>query len=701
MTAFDPNQASPQGGVLPAQEGVMLQRGGEELALTRVGDRFTVRLVDVTTAESLATDIGAVATLFIPTVRLMQIQVEPEQLEAAIAAVRDSSQVVFASHVYSLANSPQTLVYLTDELTVQFVNDLNMETVRAIATSLGLQGLKPVAGIPQTFVFQVTTQATANPIKLANQLMRMPDVLVAEPNVAIESQVLYRPRDPEYGRQWYLNNTGGVQIVPEAHISVEPAWDVTRGVRSVVVAITDDGFDLNHPDLQGTGKVVAPRDLKGKDDLPLPEQAHENHGTACAGVAIAEENNVGIVGVAPGCSVMPLRTTGFLDDQAIEDLFSWAIDKGASVISCSWGASAIYFSLSLRQRAVITRAATQGRNGRGCVVLFAAGNANRPISGTINERGWDRNVLSGSTNWLNGYAVHPDVIAVSASTSLGKKSAYSNWGEAISVCAPSNNAQPGVWLPQTGYVFTAPQIQGTLSGQGVVTSDRLEPEGYNPRGGYTNNFGGTSSACPVVAGVAGLMLSVNPFLTARDVKLILQETADKIVDTEADPQLGFRYGTYSASGHSRWFGYGKVNAAKAVQEARRRLPAAPTPSRWVTQQNTNPVTIPDFNLGGATSLIQVQETAPLRDLRLTLDVEHEYLGDLEILLLPLSAGAVLLQSRTLGRATRLQTTFTLQTSPMLRQLLNQSPRGTWQLRLIDYAPTHVGRLLSWQLSLGF
>ena len=119
-----------------------------------------------------------------------------------------------------------------------------------------------------------------------------------------------------------------------------PAWDITRGVRSIVVAIMDDSVDLNHPDFQGVGKLVAPRDFKDNDFIPLPGDAEDNHGTACAGVAVAEETGAGAVGVAPGCALMPIRTTGFLDDDTIEDLFSWAIEHGAAVISCSWGPAA-------------------------------------------------------------------------------------------------------------------------------------------------------------------------------------------------------------------------------------------------------------------------------------------------------------------------------------------------------------------------
>ncbi len=87
---------------------------------------------------------------------------------------------------------------------------------------------------------------------------------------------------------------------------------------------------------------------------------------------------------------MPIRSTGFLDDESIEEIFNWIIEKGASVISCSWGASAVYFPLSLRQTAAINSRRNKGRNGKGCVIVFAAGNANRPINGTVNERNWPK-----------------------------------------------------------------------------------------------------------------------------------------------------------------------------------------------------------------------------------------------------------------------------------------------------------------------
>lgn len=699
MTAANQPAGTPGGiGVLPDQEGVILQRGGEELAIEKMDDRFTVRLVGDRPPEALVQQLQVNSAQPVPSVDLVELLVDPAGLDAAMDRARNSPDVAFASHVYRLQSSLETLVYLTDQITIQFADRVDKAAVTAEVAALGLQALQTVEGIPQTFVFRLTDRSTANPIKLANQLMRRADVLTAEPNIVIRSQLHYRPKDSLYPQQWHLNHNGGNDLAVGSHIFAESAWDITRGDRSIVVAVADDAMDLNHPDFQGKGKIVAPIDLKGQDKVPLPGADTDNHGTACAGVAVAEENGEGIVGVAPGCSLMPIRTSGFLDDGAIEQVFNWAIDNGAAVISCSWGPSAVYFPLSLRQRAVLTKAARQGRSGKGCVIVFAAGNANRPISGAVNEQGWINNVLSGPTNWLNGFGVHPDVITVAACTSLGKKAAYSNWGANIAVAAPSNNAPPGLWLQQTGYTYTAPAIRSFLPGQAIVTDDRLGGAGYAP-GPYTSTFGGTSSACPVVAGVAALMLSANPDLTAQDVRQILQATADKLVDPQPDPQLGLQKGTYDVNGHSQWFGYGKVNAARAVQSARQRIAPPPTVSRQIQQQGAA-IDIPDYNPQGATSAIQIGDTSAIRDMQVSVDVEHSFLGDIEIILSAPSGQTVLLQNRTLGRSTRLQATYSLQTTSALRQFINQSAAGSWQLRLVDYALLNTGRLRGWQIVFG-
>jgi subtilisin family serine protease len=701
MNSPEPPQAqAPAAGMPESSRGSILQRGGEELAVEKVNDRFTVRPYSTDALQNLTQQLTAQPGQTVePTVQLTEFIVNPAQREQAMQQARASAGIAYASHVYCLKNSPNTFIYTTNQLTVQFAPQVPIARVDELVAEVGLERIRAVDGIPNTYIFHMTDRATENPLKIANWLMQKPEVLMAEPNVVTRTQSLYKPRDPLYAKQWHLNHNGGANLVPGSHVFAEQAWDITRGSRAVVVAVMDDAIDLNHPDLQGKGKIVAPRDFKDQDFLPLPAEFGEDHGTACAGVAVAEENGVGVVGVAPSCALMPIRTTGYLDDEAIEDFFDWAIKKGASVISCSWGASAIYFPLSLRQRAILTRAATEGRNGKGCVIVFASGNSNRPTNGTINEQGWQGNALNGATRWLSGFAVHPDVIAVSACTSLNKKSAYSNWGADISVCAPSNNAPPGAWLEQTGFVPTGPEINTSLPGLGIFTVDRLGNAGYN-QGNFAEDFGGTSSACPLVAGVAALVLSANPDLTAQDVKRILQETADKIVDPDPDPQLRLRKGTYETNGHSDWFGYGKVNAFKAVQAAVRHQVGLVAATRQVPLQSQTSLPIPDADPQGATSTVQTNDASPVRNIQVTIDLEHSFLGDIEVSLIAPNGQAVLLQSRNLGRRTTLQTTYTLQTTPNLKKLLNQPAKGRWQLRVVDCARMDTGTLKSWQLNLG-
>lgn len=194
----------------------------------------------------------------------------------------------------------------------------------------------------------------------------------------------------------------GLRIGPD--VKAENAWETSRGSRDIVICVMDDGFDLGHPDFDAPGKVVAPRDFGQQDSTPEPVASDDNHGTACAGVALAAETGVGSVGLAPRCAFMPVRMSLSLSDQAVVSMFRHALDSKADVISCSWSAAAWNFPLSAKINAILHECATQGRrNGKGCVILFAAGNENRPLNGTKDGR------IS-----RHGFALHPDVIAVGA-----------------------------------------------------------------------------------------------------------------------------------------------------------------------------------------------------------------------------------------------------------------------------------------------
>ncbi|MEP0904805.1 proprotein convertase P-domain-containing protein [Leptolyngbya subtilissima ST-M1] len=180
---------------------------------------------------------------------------------------------------------------------------------------------------------------------------------------------------------------------------------------------------------------------------------------------------------------------------------------------------------------------------------------------------------------------------------------------------------------------------------------------------------------------------------------ILQATADKIVDRTPDPQLGLQYGIYNANGHSQWFGYGKVNAAAAVREAQRRALAGRQVGRVVQQQNQTAQGIPDNQPSGVESSVTVAVTGIVADVQVEVRLDHPFLGDISLSLIAPNGTTVLIQGRTLGRQTKLHTTYTLQTTPVLMRLLSQPAQGTWRLRAVDHAPGATGRLLSWTLTL--
>ena len=670
----------------PERRGSYFWRAGKRIEIAELPDRFTVRMKRGIANDKVATDYHTTHRRRLRRQNLDEFSVDAAERDAVMERVRRGSEVEFASHVYAPADEPQAKLYLTDQITVQFKPEVSDDEIENIVTESGLSLVKELRGVPRAYVFRVGPQAAENPIKIANRLAENDKVLISEPNVAIASRSLYIPFDTLFPDQWHLFNTGGPLLSTAGHIDAVHAWDLTRGERSVIVAVADDSCDLNHADFQGSSKIVAPRDFASQDFEPLPELEDDNHGTACCGVAVAEETGTGVVGVAPGCALMPIRTSGFIDDDSIEDLCDWVIDHGASVMSCSWGVNARSFSLSLRMRNALHRAATLGRGGRGCVVVFAAGNENRPVNGTVNETGWPNNQPSGPTQWLAGFAAHEDVIAVAASSSQATKSAYSNWGREIAVCAPSNNVRPR----------TFPQVTVQVSGRGIVTTDRVGPSGYSSTD-YTSDFGGTSSACPTVAGVAALILSANPNLAAREVRDILQATADKIVDNTSDPQLGNRFGTYDAGGHSQWFGFGRVNAFQAVTEARRRLQGAT--GQTVRKSSSPALAIPDNNASGIRNTIHIDETDSLASITVSIDISHTFIGDLRLTLIAPSGRSVLLHDRNGGSTVNIRRGYDATSTPGLSALTGQPIQGDWVLWVQDLAAVDSGTLNRWELEI--
>ncbi|HEX6127245.1 MAG TPA: S8 family serine peptidase, partial [Pyrinomonadaceae bacterium] len=456
--------------------------------------------------------------------------------------------------------------------------------------------------------------------------------------------------------------------VIDQHSNVEAAWSLSDGT-GVTIAVIDDGVDLDHDEFRSSAKIVAPRDVTRKTDNPRPGNRN-NHGTACAGVACAD-GNFGASGVAPRARLIPIRLASQLGSQNEADAFVWAAQNGADVISCSWGPEDGDFTdpndpvhnqivpLPDSTRLAMEFAINNGRNGKGCVICWAAGNGNESVDN-------------------DGYASFEKVIAVAASNDRGKKAAYSDFGGAVWCAFPSNNGFPSIT-------------------PGIWTTDRSGAVGYNPGGGstlgdsvgnYTNDFGGTSSACPGVAGVAALVLARNPNLRWDEVKDILKRSCERI-DTAG--------GQYDASGHSPFYGFGRVNAKRAVELA---MPAQPS----AVAIRTAVQDVPIKDLKTATLELPIADTGGLKSIKVSVDIEHTYRGDLVVSVHPPAAtgvSPVVLHNREGGSFDNLKKTYDEVNAPGLVALKNKSPKGTWKLSVADKEKQDTGKIRSFTLEMGF
>jgi subtilisin family serine protease len=290
--------------------------------------------------------------------------------------------------------------------------------------------------------------------------------------------LLALPADTHFGRLWGLHNTGqnvnGTVGSIDADIDAPQAWIHETGRKHVVVAVIDTGCDLDHPDLKNN---ILPR---GSEDWDFADAADkepwdsDSHGTHVAGTIAAQRNGQGVVGVAYGCWVMPLRinlTPGMNQNRAdaINYVAAQAVKYKNSrryVINCSWKMNGDHAGV---------RNAIQNASAKNVVVVFAAGNASQNIDTTPQYP-----------------AVYPEVISVAATDQRDRRATFSNFGTKVDIAAPGVNIYSTV--PDNTYGFKD----------------------------------GTSMASPHVAGVAALLWSKNPDLSNAQVRKCIESTADDI-----------------------------------------------------------------------------------------------------------------------------------------------------------------------------
>jgi len=284
----------------------------------------------------------------------------------------------------------------------------------------------------------------------------------------------------------------------------------------VKVAVIDDGAQPTHEDLKDN--IILTYNADNGSSIIYVQLPHGSHGNTCGGFIVAPLNGKGIVGVAPESKLIAIRQNE-LDDAKTIEAFEYAKNNGAKVISCSWGSNDVSEILVSQLKKMYDA---------GITVVFASGNEGRTLDiDNVNDES--------EVEW---------VIGIGASTENNDVSSYSNYGKNIDLIAPGGD---------------------TLLSSGILGLDDMGTNGgYKQYNLVNNNYSftdGTSFSTPVTAGVIALMYSINPNITPKEVRDILIQTADKVG--------GSSDASYDANGFDRRRAYGKINASKAVLEAKR------------------------------------------------------------------------------------------------------------------------------------
>jgi len=314
------------------------------------------------------------------------------------------------------------------------------------------------------------------------------------------------PNDPDYFKLWYLRQ-----------IQADKAWNKVANGREVVVAVIDAGINLDHPDLRNKiwknpYEVLDGKDNDGNgyvDDIngwdfvdnsnnPRPRIDAEwnasgvHHGTLVAGIIAAEKDNgIAGVGVALKVKIMPLRvlnSVGMGDTKAVADAIDYAVRNKAKIINLSFVGA---------EKSQILEDALSRAYKAGVLIVAAAGNDSAHAEGVDLDKNPAYPVC------YDGVASENWIIGVAATDPIDQKTTFSSFGRTcVDVAAPGL----GIW--------------------GLATSDAR----YDLKDLSRGYWSGTSMAAPQVSGLAAMVWSVRPELTAAEVKDAILQNCDSIDD---------------------------------------------------------------------------------------------------------------------------------------------------------------------------
>jgi len=341
--------------------------------------------------------------------------------EARIQSLSIGGQVAYAAPLFS---SNGETVAIIPEIVVRVKPDTGREVIQKLCERAGCTIKKRMEFTAQEYLLEVFGPDAEAVFAAVEMLTHCLEIEWACPNTVFRPRICSQivrtaplhavqlgiasagedtnspgvfPNDEYFPMQWHLHNTGQSGGTRDADINAPEAWEITTGDPNTVVAVIDFGVDSNHPDL--VNNLVPGYDFDEHDNSPDPrsDEAIFAHGTECAGLIAAQGNNdIGVTGAAWDCKIMPIRIdiTGDTptNEADIATAYRWAAAHGADVLSNSWYD---FSPIPIIRSALVdvTKPDGLGRDGKGCVVLFGAGNESGPVT-------WP--------------ALYPEVIAVGA-----------------------------------------------------------------------------------------------------------------------------------------------------------------------------------------------------------------------------------------------------------------------------------------------
>jgi len=460
-----------------------------------------------------------------------------------------------------------------------------------------------------------------------------------------------RPKDALFSSQWHLSSSRS-----DVSLNLRDVWTDFKGA-GVKIAFTDDGFDYRHPDLARNYHTGLDRDFVGRGDLDAIYERGNWHGTAVMGVAGADDNGVGTVGVAPDATLIGLRI-GYGSAGSPEQ-YAAAIRESAKadVANHSWGFSGFFTDnfdgyWFRSSEAALKYTVDAGRGGLGTVHVFAAGNS-RASGDDVNYHNYQNSIYT---------------MAVGATDASGRVASFSTPGVALHVSAP---------------------------GVSVLTTDVTGRDGYST--GNEAWVQGTSFAAPAVSGVVGLMLDANANLGWRDVQEILAYSARASEASLTDRfWVTNKADNWNGGGltHSKNYGFGLVDAHDAVRLA----------ETWTEQQTSHNMQTASFGAAPRATLVDngrwqttftINRDITIDRVELEIDLKHNWIGDLRIGLISAEGTTSWLVDRpgvapgATGNGSNIKNIwFDFTTS----QFWGEEARGTWTLVVEDAKRGDVGRL---------